>query len=114
MSNGDQILRAYAAITSLKANVPNDYEIEETWVRQFNDALTKVEAALATDLAEFKVPKEALYRSVASSNYVTEEVNYREGLWCRREVLLQKIDAGLAYFTGVQGGQDKRIGFQKS
>ena len=112
MTNGDHVLRAYAIISSLKANVPNDYEVSDSWIREFNDAVGKIEASLGIDLREFKVPQEALERSVASSNYVTGLVTYREGLWCRREVLVHKIDAVLTYFTGLQGGQEKKIGFR--
>ena len=67
-----------------------------------------------TRLDEFKVATDMLYRSVGSSNYVTGEVNYRRGLWCRREVLMHKIDSVLAYFTGLQGGQDRQVGFRHS
>ena len=114
MSNGDQILRAHAIITSLRTNLSNDDEVEQAWVKEFNGALGKVEAALNMDLEEFKVAQDSLYRSVATSNYVTGNVNYREGLWCRRETLLHKIDSVLAYFTGLQGGQDRHIGFGRA
>ena len=114
MSNGDQILRAHATISSLRTNLPADYEVEETWVKEFNAALRKIEAATSMDLGEFKVTEDSLYRSVASGNYLTGEVNYRDGLWCRRETLLHKIDSVLGYFTGLQGGQDRQIGFRRS
>jgi hypothetical protein len=114
MSSGDQMLRSYAIISSLRTNLPNEYEVDEGWVRQFNNALGKIEASLGKDLQEFKVPEDALCRSVASSNYLTGQVHYREGLWCRREVLLHKIDSVLTYFTGLQGGQDRQIGFRSS
>ena len=113
MSKGDQILRAHATISSLRTNVPNEYEVEEAWVREFNGALGKIEAALDMNLEEFKVGRDALSRSVATSNYVTDEVTYRDGLWCRRENLLHKIDSVLVYFTGLQGGQDRHIGFRQ-
>jgi hypothetical protein len=93
MSVGDQILRAHAIITSLRTNLPNQYEVEEAWVKEFNDALGKVEAAVGMDLADVKVAQGTLYRLVASSNYLTDEVHYREGRWCRRETLLHKIDS---------------------
>ena len=113
MSNGDQILRAHATITSLRTNVPNDYELEEVWVKEFNSALGQIEAALHIDLDEFKVARDSLYRSVATSNYLTGDVAYRDGFWCRRETLLHKIDAVLGYFTGIQSGQDRQIGFRE-
>lgn len=114
MSAGDQLLRAYATITSLRANLPNDYEVEERWVREFNDAIERIQASMNSDLREFFVPHDALQRSVGSSNYVTGEVSYRDGLWCRREVLMHKLDSVLTYFTGLQGGQERQIGFRRS
>lgn len=74
MSNGDQLLRAYSTINALKANVPNDYEVEERWVREFKGAVQKIESSTGIDLAEFKVSGDDLCKSVASSNYLTEEV----------------------------------------
>jgi hypothetical protein len=115
MSNGDQILRAYAMISSLQKNLPpHDYEVEESWVVEFNTAVAKVESALGIGLAEFKVSNDSLVRSVATSNAITGEINYREGRWCRRETLQHKIDAILHYFTGLQTDQEKKIGFKSS
>ena len=113
MSNGDQILRAYATISSLRTNVPNDYEVEETWVREFNRAVQQIQGALGVELQEFRVPQDALYRSMATSNYLTGEVSYRDGLWCRREVLMHKIDSVLTYFTGLRHGEERQIGFRR-
>lgn len=98
MSSDDQILRAYATISSLRANVPQECEVEEHWVSEFNGALSKVETALGKDLADFKVPADGLYRSVASSNYVTGDVHHRPGRRCRREVLMHKIDSALGWW----------------
>lgn len=59
MSTGDQILRAHATISSLRTNAPDSYEVEETWVKDFNGALAKIEAVLKIDLEEFKVPRDS-------------------------------------------------------
>ena len=114
MANGDQILQAYAILSALRGNVPNEYVVGERWVREFNDALGKLESSVPMDLQVFKVPQDALERVTASSNYLTGDVTYRDGLWCRREVLMHKIEAVLTYFTGLQGGQEKKIGFRQS
>ena len=42
MNDGDQILRAYAAITSIRANVPERHEVEARWVNEFNAAIAKL------------------------------------------------------------------------
>ena len=52
MNDDDQILRAYAAITSIRANVPERHEVEERWVNEFNAAIEKLEKSLGIDLQE--------------------------------------------------------------
>lgn len=114
MNDGDQILRAYAAITSIRANVPERHEVEARWVNEFNAAIVKLEKSLEIDLQEFKVPQDALKRYVASCNSLTSDVTYLEGLWCERAILMQKLDSVLVYFTGLQDRQDTKIGFRPS
>ena len=111
MNDGDQILRAYAAITSIRANVPERHEVEERWVIEFNTAIEKLEKSLGIDLQEFKVPQDALKRFVASCNSLTGDVTYLDGLWCERAILMQKLDSVLVYFTGLQDREDIKIGF---
>jgi hypothetical protein len=111
MSDNDQILRAYAVITSIRANVPERHEVEERWVKEFNAAIAKLEKSLSIDLEEFKVPQDALKRFVASCNSLTNDVTYLEGLWCERAILMQKLDSVLVYFTGLQDQEDNKIGF---
>jgi len=111
MSDNDQILRAYATITSIRANVPERHEVEERWVKEFNVAIAKLEKSLGIDLEEFKVPQDALKRFVASCNSMTNDVTYLEGLWCERAILMQKLDSVLVYFTGLQDQEDNKIGF---
>jgi hypothetical protein len=114
MNDDDQILRAYAAITSIRANVPERHEVEERWVNEFNVAIEKLEKSLGIDLQEFKVPQDALKRFVASCNSLTSDVTYLEGLWCERAILMQKLDSVLVYFTGLEDRDDKKIGFRPS
>jgi len=111
MSDDDQILRAYATITSIRTNVPERHEVEERWVKEFNVAIAKLEKSLGIDLEEFKVPQDALKRFVASCNSMTNDVTYLEGLWCERAILMQKLDSVLVYFTGLQDQEDNKIGF---
>ena len=111
MSDDDQILRAYATITSIRANVPERHEVEERWVKEFNVAIAKLEKSLGIDLEEFKVPQDALKRFVASCNSMTNDVTYLEGQWCERAILMQKLDSVLVYFTGLEDREDNKIGF---
>lgn len=88
---------------ALKDNVPDAYEVEDAWVNEFHDALGGLETQLNMDLAEFRLPPSANYRSVASSNSITGDVSYHEGLWCQRSMLLQKVDALLYYLKDLYG-----------
>ena len=108
----DEILRSYAVLNSLKNNIPDDYEVEDFWVRDFNTAVEKIEKVLSIDLSEFKVTNENLYRSVSSWS-PEEGDQYLPGLWCKKSVLMYKIDSILTYFTGLQAPEDKKIGFIK-
>ena len=49
MNIDDQILRAYATITSIRANVPERHEVEARWVNEFNAAIAKLEKSLGID-----------------------------------------------------------------
>ncbi len=113
MNNGHQILRSYSLLSSLKENIPDTFEISETWVKEYHEAIDKLEAATGLGLQEFRVPHECLYRSVSSYNYLSHETTYRKGLWCERSILMHKLMAVLTYFTGLQSDQDKRIGFNQ-
>jgi len=88
---------------ALKDNLPDVYEVEDTWVKEFHDAIEGLQQQLAMNLDEFRVPASAVYRSISSSNYVTGEVTYSDGLWCQRTVLLQKVDALLYYLRELYG-----------
>jgi hypothetical protein len=111
MNVDDQILRAYATITSIRTNVPECHEVEERWVKEFNPAIEKLEKSLDMDLQEFKVPQDALKRFVASCNSMTNDVTYLEGLWGERAILTQKLDSALVYFTGLQEQEGNKIVF---
>ncbi len=91
MNTDDQILRAYAAITSIRANVPERHEVEERWVNEFNTAIEKLEKSLGIDLQEFKVPQDALKRFVASCNSLTGDVTYLDDLSRSRGAMMQNL-----------------------
>lgn len=111
MSNSDELLRSYAIISSLKENIPETHEISDSWVKEFHAAIAKLESSTGLDLSDFKVSSEHIKKSVGSSNYLTHEVHYRQGLWCERSVLIHKISSILVYFTGLNTAPEKKIGF---
>src|ERR1051326_6337492 len=113
MGNGDQILRSYSILSSLKENIPKGHEISDTWVNEYHSALEKLELSIGIDLSEFKVPREQIVKSVSGGNYLTGEVTYALGLWCERSILIHKLNSVLTYFTGLQSGGEKKIGFHR-
>lgn len=105
-------MRAYSIVSSLKSNLPDTFEVEEGWVKEFHDSVALLERALGTDLTLFKVPGDQVTKSISGGNYLTGAVHYRDGLWCKRTRLMHKIDSLLTYFTGLDAGDHKRIGFR--
>lgn len=101
-SNQDRLRPAIARMRAIKDNVPKGYEVEQAWVNEFHDAIDGLERQLTMELAEFRLPSSALYRSVASSN-MDGQLTYRDGLWCQRTMLLQKVDALLYYLQDLYG-----------
>lgn len=111
MGGGDQMLKSYAILRSLKQNMPAKHEVPEEWVREYHSALDMLEQARDIDLTEFRVGPEFLRRSISSKDR-SGVINYRDGLWCQRAVLIHKLDSVLLYFTGIDFEQDKTIGFE--
>lgn len=109
----DEILRAYSIISSLKSNIPDNYEIEKYWVDQYHAAIEKLEKSTNIDLSDFRIPDNRLDHPVVSLNVRTGEPIYGEGFVCERSVLIQKLDAILIYFSGINTGKNKTIGFIK-
>jgi len=103
MNRGDELLRAHSILSTLQRNVPDGHDVEAHWVWQFHATVDRIERAVEVDLSEFRVPGNAID---PKSEY------YVGGLWCERALLMQKIDALLAYFSGVQRDEEKRIDFQ--
>ncbi len=101
MHDRDRLRRARARIRAVKDNLPDRYEIESAWVDEYHSAIAGLEGELSLELEEFRVPRSGLYRSVASGNYITGSVSYRDGLWCQVSVLRQKVDALLYYLNDL-------------
>lgn len=112
MANDDELLRAFALISSLKENIPDDFEVSADWVIEYHNALDKVEKQIGKSLTEFRVQEKNLKRLLASGNYLTGEMTYTEGLWCERSILLQKVGAVLTYLQLLLKPPDKTIGFR--
>jgi hypothetical protein len=110
----DEIARAYALLSSLKQNIPNTLQVDQSWVNDFHSALQKIESATGTSLQEFRVPPQEMNREARSRNYLSGEVHYSGRTVIERTRLLLKVDAVLAFFRCAQDQPAKgKLGFHK-
>lgn len=113
MVDYDEIMGAFARISSIKENIPKSREASGDWIIEYHNALDKAEKALEISLDDFRVPERNLKRSHASFNALTNKKSYRQGLWCERSILLQKVDAVLTYLQLLLKPEDRKIGFRE-
>jgi hypothetical protein len=92
----DKLLRAYARLSSLKENLPQNL-VPETFVTEYHEALKHVED-LGFDVDEFKVPAHLVEPTVTSFNYVSGEKHYSTTRYVDRDFLMTKLSAALSYF----------------
>ena len=107
----DMILRAYSLILSIQKNIPDNYQVSDRWTKEYHSALDKVERYIGSKLEEFRITQSDIKKSIGSSNSITGEVRYRDGLWCERTILLQKVEAVLTYLQFLLKPEDRKIGF---
>lgn len=119
MANTDQISRAYSFLLSIKNNIPEDFEVEDRWVKDFNNEVDRLEKSLGFDLQDFKVNMSELRKSIASyappdpwSEGTEGETIYRPGLWIDRSRLMVKVDSLLNHFS-IEAAPGAKIVFQK-
>ncbi len=109
--NRDELLRAYATLTSLRSQLPDRY-IKERWSMEYNQALIRVGDALGIDLSEFEVPDEYLsweISSISGSGRVTHRGDQRK---VDVQLFRAKFDAVLNYLKLLMPAEDaRRMGF---
>jgi len=109
--NGDAILRSYSVLISLRKNIPENDEVEEYWVKEYNSAIEKIEISTSKDLSDFKVQSDCLQKAPTSFNTIKLKASFGVGSCCERSILIHKLDAVLTYFNGIDSGTDNSIGF---
>jgi hypothetical protein len=112
MDDYDEIMRAFAHISSIKENIPKGYEVSEDWVVEYHNALEKVEKTVGKNFDDFKVPDKSL-RHPSTIGGITRAKKEMKGFWCDRSILLQKVDAVLTYLQLLLKPMDKKIGFRE-
>lgn len=99
----DRLARAYVHLRALRDNIPDYRWIEEVYVKQYHEALGRLEE-IGYDVAEFKVSQGHLKSRTIGSG--------RQTLYIDRPLLLSKMDAVLTYFDLATQQADVRIGFK--
>ena len=111
----DEIAKAFSMLSSLKQNIPNNYQVDQSWVEDFHTALQQIESATGASLQEFRVSPQELKREKSGGNYVTGEVHYSGRTVVERTRLMLKVDAVLGFFQYEQDKPTKgKLGFSKS
>jgi hypothetical protein len=110
MNAGDEIARSYVLLNSLLKNLPTTHTVDEKWVRQYHAEVERIERAKSMELKDFRVQSSELKREMTS--YAPGRgATYSESLRCERNVLVQKLEALLAYFSLSAQPPKQRIGF---
>jgi hypothetical protein len=111
----EEIVKAYALLSSLKQNIPNNFQVDQKWVNDFHNALQKIESTVpGTSLQEFRISPEELTAETSGGNYLTGTVDYSGRTVVDRTRLLLKVDAVLGCFQYIKDQPTKgKLGFSK-
>lgn len=99
MENQEKYKRAHARLTSLKGNL-DDPMIHEKYVSEYHQILSSL-AETGIEVDEFKIPDSELKQSWASSNYITDEVEYNDYKEVEKTYFRYKLDAVLSYLSAI-------------
>lgn len=111
----DKLLRAYARLSSLKENLPNNL-IPETLVAEYHAALNHLEE-LGFDIAEFKIPANLVTPTLTSFNYISGDRHYSDIRYVDRDFFMIKLSAAVSFFQLSMQSQEsptasRTIGFK--
>jgi hypothetical protein len=117
----EQIIRAYARLTSLKDNLQSVYSINEKYIKEYHEIIQIIEEALNISLKEFKIPENEIKHELRSSWPSIPSLGRKAGAtyskdrYCERALFMSKLDALLSYFKIKYLSSEKtEIGFQPS
>lgn len=110
----DLLLRAYARLQALRANV-NASSIPEVYIVEYHEILDQIESS-GVDLAEFRVGSQHLKQHVISWNRMTGHRSYSDVRYVQGAFFRSKLDAVLMYFScgRESGGTQREVGFTAS
>jgi|ERR1700739_4456063 hypothetical protein len=91
--------QAYARLKSLKANLPDRFHADQTYVEEFHSILDILQQESGTSLSAFRVPANEMQRESSGGNSITGETYYTGRMVCHRTYLMMRIDGVLGFFT---------------
>lgn len=96
-NNQDELVRAFAMLSSLRKNVAEMNEVSEMYIQEFYSVLDRLEKT-GISVSEFRIPSQTIY-FVRARRYID------------KRFLLTKLDALLGYFEIITSEKPRRIGF---
>ncbi|MBI3494937.1 hypothetical protein HY004_03080 [Candidatus Saccharibacteria bacterium] len=107
-----KFIAAYSKLISMKNNLPDYVDVEESWVRQFHECLESISDILDGQVDEFKVPESDIKHQEYQISYNPVQTELSKDKFCDRSKLMVKIDAVLTYIQLKSPPEDKKqIGF---
>lgn len=116
MSDQIKLLEAYTRLDGFKNNIPQTpNSVQESYVHQYHLILDLLEETSKYNLSGFRVPPHEISPLIASVD-ADEGVKYTEGRFCKRPILMMKVDAVLSFFKILMNNTDNTnkeiIGFR--
>jgi hypothetical protein len=107
----DKLLRAISRLGALRENISNLTDINEKYVKEYQEVIDSIEKALNIDLTEFEVPNSEVVRRITSWDPENGS-NYSDDRWCDTAYILTKVDGLKAYLNNILSREEKKIGFE--
>jgi hypothetical protein len=116
------LAQAYFLLKSLKDNIPDHYEVEQSWVDDYHSILDTVAKETASDVTAFRVDASDLHHPVVSARrgfarggrIVPGSVQYGSKTVIERSRLMHRLDAVLSYFQFKRGEDNTpAVGFKR-
>ena len=111
MADIDKLRRAFATLSSLRQNLPENYRLHEKYIIEYHKIIDDLRDQ-KIDLDEFRIPEREVKPILVQSNYLTEESEYSRERYVEKAYFLMKLDALLGYFTLTIDDKKPRIGFK--
>lgn len=108
----DKLPQAHALLSSMKNNLPSNYEIDAKYVMQFHRIVDTLQET-GIDLTNFRVPASDLHPETTGGNYLSGETYYSGRTVTLRSDLILKIDAVLSAISNTSPTENVENGWMR-